>query len=176
MYTSRAHRARTPILQFQTLISLLSGNGTLPVADVTIVLVRLHSARTTSMPPLAELTALFNVLPEIPPPMRRTRQKAPATSGGEKSQINAVGNNFQSRTPDTGNVASASIFSLWFPLWPFYNQPAQQSVKPNPKRRPNSIAAFKQGQKVVAIAAVDVGSPSFFRFGQGGFSEWPMVW
>ena len=88
------------------------------------------------MPPLAELTALFNVLPEIPPPMRRTRQKAPATSGGEKSQINAVGNNFQSRTPDTGNVASASIFFIVVSIVAIL-QPARSAVsKTQPKKAP----------------------------------------
>ena len=135
-----------------------------------------YSARTTSMPSLAELAALFGVLPEIPPPMPRARQKPPTTSGGEKSQIKAMGNDLQSRTPDTGNAVLASPTSTWwFPFWPFHRQTTRQPVKPNPERRPHPMAALKQGKKVAIIAVVEAGSPSFFRFGQGEFLEWPMV-
>ncbi|KAF9777543.1 tRNA-splicing endonuclease subunit sen54 N-term-domain-containing protein [Thelephora terrestris] len=143
-----------------------------PVPDFAISVV---SARTTSMPTLVELTALFDVLPEIPPPMPRARQKTP-TSGGEKPQIKTAGNDLQSKTPNPGNVASASSTSTsWFPPWPFRQQTIRQAVKPNPERRPHPMAALKQGKKVAIIAVVDAGSPSFFRFGQGEFSEWPMA-
>jgi len=54
-----------------------------PVPDFAISVV---SARTTRMPSLVEFAALFDVLPEVPPPMPRVRQKLPANSGNDKSQ------------------------------------------------------------------------------------------
>ena len=129
------------------------------------------------MPSLAELTALFDVLPEIPPPMPRVRQKVPANNG-EKSQGKTAGNNVQS-TPGTdvraAVAAAPPVRTWWFPLWPFRQQTTLQPVKTTPERRPHPMAAIKQGKKVAIIAVVDAGSPSFFRFGQGEFSEWPMV-
>lgn len=41
-------------------------------------------------------------------------------------------------------------------------------------RRPNAFQMLKSGKKMVVIAAVDCGVISFYRFGQGGFEEWPM--
>jgi len=34
---------------------------------------------------------------------------------------------------------------------------------------------LKAGKKNVVVAAVDAGSISFFRFGQGAFEELPMI-
>ena len=129
------------------------------------------------MPSLTELTALFDALPEVPPPMPRVRRK-PAVNGG-KSQEKTAGKDFKSKTPGAGgNVAttSAPLTSVSrFSLWPFHKQTTQKPVKPIPERRPHPMAAIKQGKKVAIIAVVDAGSPSFFRFGRGDFSEWPMV-
>ena len=72
-------------------------------------------------------------------------------------------------------TASAPVAISWPSLWPFYRQTARQPTKLTPERRPHPMAAIKQGKKVAIIAVVDAGSPSFFRFGQGEFSEWPMV-
>ena len=131
------------------------------------------------MPSLVELTALFDALPEVPPPMPRARQKPPANNSGDKFQGKTAGKDIQSKTLGTGGkvtTASALATSIsWFSLWPFHKQTAQQSVKPTLERRPHPMAAIKQGKKVAIIAVVDAGSPSFFRFGQGEFSEWPMV-
>ena len=140
----------------------------------------LLSARTTHMPSLVELSALFDALPEIPPPMPRVRQKPPANNGGDKSQEKSAGKNSQfNKTPDARDkITVASIPSTstsWFPGWPFHKRITQQPVKATPERRPHPMAAIKQGKKMAIIAVVDAGSPSFFRFGQGEFSEWPMV-
>ena len=45
----------------------------------------------------------------------------------------------------------------------------------SPNRKQNPFVALKTGKKVIVIAAVDAGSTSFFRFGQGEFTEWPVV-
>lgn len=131
------------------------------------------------MPSLAELTALFDALPEVPPPMPRVRQKLPANSSGDKSQGTAAGKDFQSKTPSAASKATTtpapSTPASWFSIWPFHKRTTKQPVKLTPERRPHPMAAIKQGKKVAIIAVVDAGSPSFFRFGQGEFSEWPMA-
>jgi tRNA-splicing endonuclease subunit Sen54 len=43
------------------------------------------------------------------------------------------------------------------------------------KPRQNPFASLKMGKKIIVIAAIDSGNVSFFRFGQGGFEEWPML-
>ena len=131
------------------------------------------------MPSLAEFTALFDTLPEVPPPMPRVRQK-PVTNhdgGGSKGETRVK--DVQSKAPGADGkitTVSAPATSIsWFSLWPFRKQTTQQPVRPTPERRPHPMAAIKQGKKVAIIAVVDAGSPSFFRFGQGEFSEWPIV-
>ena len=44
-----------------------------------------------------------------------------------------------------------------------------------PQWKPHPMQVLKTGRKMVVIAAVDAGTVSFFRFGQGGFDEMPMV-
>ena len=131
------------------------------------------------MPSLAELTALFDALPEVPPPMPRVRRKPPTNNGGDKVQGKAPVKDVQPKPPGAGGkvttVPAPATSILWFSLWPFRKQTAQQPVKSTPERRPHPMAAIKQGKKVAIIAVMDAGSPSFFRFGQGEFSEWPMV-
>ena len=131
------------------------------------------------MPSLAELTALFDTLPEVPPPMPRVRQKPPTNSGGDKFQGTVPVKDVQSKILGAGSkvtTVSAPATSIsWFSLWPFRKQTTQQLVKSTPERRPHPMATIKQGKKVAIIAVVDAGSPSFFRFGQGEFAEWPIV-
>ena len=131
------------------------------------------------MPSLAELTALFDVLPEVPPPMPRARRKPPANAGGAKPHEKAKGGDVKSKTLGTGGKAEMTstppTYTSWLLRWPFGKQTVQPPVKPAQQRRPHPMAAIKQGKKVAIIAVVDAGSPSFFRFGQGDFSEWPMV-
>ena len=45
----------------------------------------------------------------------------------------------------------------------------------SPNRKQNPFVALKTGKKIIVIAVVDAGSTSFFRFGQGEFTEWPVV-
>lgn len=130
------------------------------------------------MPTLTELTALFDALPEVPPPTPRVRRKPP-TNGGDKTQEKVTGKDVESKALGARGkvtVTSAPLtFISWFSLWPFHKKTAQQSIKQTPGRRPHPMAVIKQGKKVAIIAVVDSGSPSFFRFGQGDFSEWPML-
>lgn len=131
------------------------------------------------MPSLAELTALFDALPEIPPPAPRVRKKTPTTGGGGKSQGKVPMKDAQSKTLGAGSkvtsVSAPATSISWFSLWPFCKKTSQQPVKSTPDRRPHPMATIKQGKKMAIVAVVDAGSPSFFRFGQGEFSEWPVV-
>ncbi|KAF8879080.1 hypothetical protein CPB84DRAFT_1793589 [Gymnopilus junonius] len=58
----------------------------------------------------------------------------------------------------------------WF--FPSITRPVALTPWP---RKPNPFVTLKTGKKIIIIAAVDNGNTSFFRFGQGEFSEWPML-
>lgn len=111
--------------------------------------------------------------------MPRVRRNPPAKNGGDKPQEKVTGKDVRSKTPGVDGKAATTLApttsTLRFLPWPFRKQTARQPVKPTPERRPHPMAAIKQGKKVAIVAVVDSGSPSFFRFGQGEFSEWPMV-
>ncbi|KZT65818.1 hypothetical protein DAEQUDRAFT_730993 [Daedalea quercina L-15889] len=129
-----------------------------PPPDYSVVVV---NARTTPMPTLTELAALFGALPELPPPLPRKRQsfaqhKADATAPPPAS------------TSQTTHPPSSLVQRL-FP-WAF---PSRAS--PEPVRNANPFLSLKTGKKMVVIAAVDAGMTSFFRFGEGVFTEWPMA-
>lgn len=115
------------------------------------------------MPTLLELTDLFDVLPEQPPPLPRQRRPAAALHSSSTSQ--AV-------VPPTSSQAPSLIYRLF--LWAFSStlpiSPAVLVPKANP------FMALKAGSKTIVIAVVDAGSISFFRFSQGTFSDWPMAW
>lgn len=112
------------------------------------------------MPTLYELNALFDEMPEVPPPLPRQRRHPPAQATPEHEPV-------KSAAPPL--VQEPSLFRRVFP-WAF--SPLQT---PSPARKPNPFAALKAGKRIVVIAVVDSGSISFFRFGQGAFAEWPMV-
>jgi tRNA-splicing endonuclease subunit Sen54 len=64
-----------------------------------------------------------------------------------------------------------SLIRKLFP-WAF---PSESPPAPAPARKPNPFFALKNGKKIIVIAVVDASNISFFRFGQGEFTEWPMI-
>ncbi|KAF8067707.1 tRNA-splicing endonuclease subunit sen54 N-term-domain-containing protein [Lyophyllum atratum] len=177
-----------------------------PLPDFQIVVI---NARTTPMPTLHELTDLFDVLPELPPPLPRIRRPlvsplpvaplpvvplpvapeevastslpslAPATTGSTPTPapsssvpLAPTSTSVPAPRPTNQNQASEpSLIQRLFP-WAFPRQPIQPV---GPVRRPHPFMALKAGKKLIVIAVVDAGSISFFRFGQGEFTEWPMA-
>lgn len=112
------------------------------------------SARTTPMPTLRELTDLFDISPEMPPPL--PRQRRPLKGAAPPA-------------PSTTPAPSLPSLSLTQRILYWFRPPPQSST---PARRPHPFMAIKAGKKTVIVAVVDAGSTSFFRFGQGAFSEW----
>lgn len=130
-----------------------------PPPDFQIVVI---NARTTPMPTLQELTDLFDVLPEQPPPLPRRRRPVAAPQASPAPQPTAMPSS--SHTP--------SLIRRLFP-WVFSPTPPVHLAVP--ARRPNPFMALKAGHKMIVIAVVDAGSISFFRFSQGAFTDWPMA-
>ena len=131
------------------------------------------------MPTLQELTDLFDELPELPPPLPRQRRPPVPTSNTTPTPVSSDGPQAPAspqlvqapivfRSPPTRQL---SLISRLFP-WAFRQPPAQDN---GPVRKPHPFMALKAGKKIVVIAVVDSGSISFFRFGQGAFTEWPMI-
>ncbi|KAG5638865.1 hypothetical protein H0H81_009418 [Sphagnurus paluster] len=159
-----------------------------PLPDFQIVVI---NARTTPMPTLQELTDLFDVLPELPPPLPRQRRPLAAPSPAPppipavvQADSSITRSSVTPITPapiGTTLVSSSiahrnfqpqdSLLRRLFP-WAFTSQPV---LPAGPVRRPHPFMALKAGQKLIVIAVVDAGSISFFRFGQGEFTEWPMA-
>ena len=123
------------------------------------------------MPTLQELTNLFDVLPEVPHPPPRQRRQLPGASN-PTAALKPV----QPPTPEIAdssqNAQPTLIRRLFFP-WIFSAAPPTNLS--TPKRKPNPFVALKTGKKIIVIAVVDASSTSFFRFGQGEFTEWPMM-
>ncbi|OJA15830.1 hypothetical protein AZE42_04025 [Rhizopogon vesiculosus] len=124
-----------------------------PQPDFQIVVV---NARTASVPSLYELTQLFDVIPETPPPLPRKRT-TPAKIQPFPAAV----------TPPAHASTFRRIFS-WL-------LPSLTSPPTSTQYRPNPFAALKAGKKNIVIAAVDSGNISFFRFSQGAFEEWPTL-
>ena len=143
------------------------------------------------MPSLQELTALFNILPEMPlPPPRKRGIPIPAKQPG-----NSQAADVRPAAPKEGlQEGSPSRITLFQPtlswsstLWTLFQRllsflPFFRSVSPPLKTKPmstppkpNPFLALKTGRKTIVIAAVDASNISFFRFGQGVFEEWPMI-
>ncbi|KAJ6594127.1 tRNA-splicing endonuclease subunit sen54 N-term-domain-containing protein [Mycena capillaripes] len=120
--------------------------------DYQIVVV---NARTTPMPTLRELTDLFDISPEMPPPLPRQRRPVKGAA---------------SPPPRTTPVPSPPPLSLSQRILHWFRPPPPAST--TPARRPHPFMAIKAGKKTVIVAVVDAGSTSFFRFGQGAFEEW----
>ncbi|KAJ2934476.1 hypothetical protein H1R20_g2641, partial [Candolleomyces eurysporus] len=134
------------------------------------------------MPTLQELSDLFGVLPELPPPL--PRQKRPANNAQEQSKPNEPAKaaspaptTEQSQPNEPEKAASPalspttteqSFLRRLFP-WAFLTLQATKERKVNP------FMALKAGKKMIIIAAVDSGNISFFRFSEGAFCEWPMA-
>ncbi|KAI0372307.1 hypothetical protein BV20DRAFT_1112182 [Pilatotrama ljubarskyi] len=136
-----------------------------PPPDFSVVVV---NARTSPMPTIAELTALFGELPELPPPVPRKRvsfaqQKLAAQSSAPTSKP-------PSATAPTAEVSYARRTLAW--IW---HLPSTTTRRETSARPPNPFPSLKMGNKMVVIAAVDAATISFFRFGQGVFTEWPMA-
>jgi len=121
--------------------------------DFSLVVV---NARTTPMPSLYDLTKLFELLPELPPPQRRQRQPNLNTASSEP--------------PTNALSRTSTLFSLKSFMNRFFQGSKSSSVQ-----KPNPFMVLKSGKKNVIVAAVDSGSISFFRFGQGAFEELPMA-
>lgn len=124
-----------------------------PQPDFQIVVI---NTRTAFVPSLYELTELFNVLPETPPPLPRKRGTPPVVQASPAAVASPV-----------GTSTFRQILSWLLPS----STPQPISSQP----RPHPFAALKAGKKNIVIAAVDSGNISFFRFSQGAFEEWPTL-
>ena len=121
------------------------------------------------MPTLQELTDLFDVLPEVPLPPPRQRRQLPGSSNATTTALKSV----QPPIPEISSQnAQPTLIHRLFP-WIFSTAPPVNLSAS--KRKPNPFVALKTGKKIIVIAVVDASSTSFFRFGQGEFTEWPMV-
>ncbi|KAF5359314.1 hypothetical protein D9756_003386 [Leucocoprinus leucothites] len=139
-----------------------------PLPDFQIVII---NARTTPIPTLHELSTLFDILPELPPPLPRPRRQAyggkpmnATTTQPSPAPTSTTIPQTPQQPPQPKTTISQRLFPSLFPSSPS-----------EPHRKPNPFAALKQGKKIIVIAAVDNGNISFFRFSQGAFDEWPMV-
>ncbi|KAJ3558955.1 hypothetical protein NM688_g625 [Phlebia brevispora] len=143
-----------------------------PAPDFSVVVV---NARTTPMPSLYELSALFDQVPYLPPPTPRRRLPfvAPKTkSSDSKPQPSPASTPLAPQSYLRQIVVSVRRL---FPFPPFQSTQAGQDAKTHPMpRRVNPFAVLKAGKKIVIVAAVDAGTISFFRFGQGAFEDFPM--
>ncbi|RDB14797.1 putative tRNA-splicing endonuclease subunit sen54 [Hypsizygus marmoreus] len=154
-----------------------------PLPDFQIVVI---NARTTPMPTLQELTDLFDELPTLPPPLPRQRRHIPpqtsttVAANTRAADPGAIVNTVApppvtpARTLNplpSPPVPRQSLIRRIFP-WAFAPLPPQTTGQ---VRRPHPFMALKAGRKLIVIAVVDAGSISFFRFGQGDFTEWPMA-
>ncbi|KXN89117.1 putative tRNA-splicing endonuclease subunit sen54 [Leucoagaricus sp. SymC.cos] len=141
-----------------------------PLPDFQIVVV---NARTTPIPTLHELSALFDLLPELPPPLPRPRRQAyggKLTEAKTSDSPSAAATVKQPQSPQQPQAQTQHIPTLLQRLFPSLLPPELQ-----PQRKTNPFVALKQGKKTIIIAAVDNGNISFFRFSQGAFEEWPMI-
>ncbi|KAJ3777072.1 tRNA-splicing endonuclease subunit sen54 N-term-domain-containing protein [Lentinula raphanica] len=147
-----------------------------PPPDYQMVVV---NARTTPMPSLRELTAIYDNAPELPPPQRRVRTPPQAQGVSyKKSATNPNPNalpDTQSQKPDQSTASpsqsseKSSIIS-GLASW-FHRKPVPPPAKP--QRKPNPFAVLRQGKKTAIIATVDAGTINIFRFAQGAFEVDP---
>ena len=140
------------------------------------MLTNIPSARQTLMPSLSELCVLFDVVPELPPPKPREKvsQSSQANSKAQRIPIHSKGNGRSE--PWAGSVLSVirSCLGRTFSFWGVNRSEDVKSAS-SAASRPNAFQMLKLGKKMIVIAAVDCGVISFYRFGQGGFEDWPML-
>lgn len=118
------------------------------------------------MPTIAELTDLFGDLPELPPPVPRKRVSFAQQKLAAASQPPPL------RSPTHPEPESSPVRRAIAWLWSPFGAEKKAGRPPRPT---NPFPSLKTGSKMVVIAAVDAGTISFFRFGPGVFTEWPMV-
>ncbi|KAI0087018.1 tRNA-splicing endonuclease subunit sen54 N-term-domain-containing protein [Irpex rosettiformis] len=129
-----------------------------PAPDFSIVVI---NARTTPVPSLSQLNELFDILPELPPPVPRRR----TLLAGKPVPPSALS------APSTTPAVKPSLLRQLSPWTWWSTTPSSPKTAP---RKPNPFAILKSGKKMVVVAAVDAGMISFFRFGQGAFEDFPM--
>jgi len=137
-----------------------------PAPDFSVVVV---DARTTPMPTLSELSNLFDILPELPPPVPRKRQAFSEIRAAANAPKFAPPLALTQSSPPEQEVRLSFLQRIL---------PWKTSSPPPPGRKPNQpnpFAMLKAGKKMVVIAAVDAGIISFFSFRQGAFEEFPMA-
>jgi len=123
------------------------------------------------MPSLYELSGLFEALPEmpLPPPRKRGMQASSkkATNATAPPLLHIV----TPASPPNFLQRLLSYFSFGS-----HSTSTGPSTSQNPaSHKPNPFLHLKAGKKSVVVAAVDSGSISFFRFGEGAFHDWPML-
>lgn len=123
----------------------------------------MDSARTTRLPNLYELANLFDQLPDALP-------QAPRRKG-----INLTHEKKNISSPPPAPPATSWLGWLLHFTRKRLLFSTQTSSGATTLPRQNPFASLKMGKKIIVIAAVDSGNISFFRFGQGGFEEWPML-
>lgn len=149
--------------------------STPPEPDFQVVVI---NARTTPMPTIYELSALFGELPEVPPPAPRKRVQPPVSKVvTPKTDADARANPAGPERPQTSpTIPNPSTRPLFHRLTCFLRGGSPEPSKaPRPPPRPNPFPILKQGKKVIVVAVVDSGNVGFFRFGQGAFEDWPMA-
>ncbi|KAJ4484407.1 tRNA-splicing endonuclease subunit sen54 N-term-domain-containing protein [Lentinula edodes] len=146
-----------------------------PPPDYQMVVV---NARTTPMPSLSELTAIYDNAPELPPPQRRVRNPPQIQGISYKNSTGTTGSDTpaQSQTHNSNTptlMSRSSMISLLphgFTSW-LYVKPTSSLQKL--ERKPNPFAVLRQGKKTAIIATVDAGTINIFRFAQGAFETGP---
>ncbi|KIK55364.1 hypothetical protein GYMLUDRAFT_205657 [Collybiopsis luxurians FD-317 M1] len=157
-----------------------------PPPDYQIVVV---NARTTPMPSLRELTAIYDNAPELPPPQPRIRNPPQIQGLSYKKSSNATSENPSSnlsqpqtrtRNPDAppepdGKTSKSSSWTLAgsIPWSSWLSTKSSQPPNNKAERKPNPFAVLRQGKKTAIIATVDAGTINIFRFAQGAFETGP---
>ena len=135
------------------------------------------------MPSLYELSALFDELPYLPPPTPRRR--GPYTTAKFKSApappTKPTPSHTQLSRPQPHALSNPTLLQRLFALLHrilvllrIRTQTVEKSQATAQPRRVNPFAVLKAGKKMIVVAAVDAGTISFFRFGQGAFEDFPM--
>lgn len=142
-----------------------------PAPDFYVVVI---NARTTPTPSLYELSALFEALPEMPLPPPRKR----GIQASGKKATNATAPTVPPLLHITTPISPPSFLQRllsYFSLGSHATSTSPSTPQNPPSHRPNPFLHLKAGKKSVVVAAVDSGSISFFRFGEGAFDDWPML-